>query len=158
MYLQFPKYADRGYAFRSDGKYFALAERMDCKDYISIFDCSDWTMIKRWPADTEDLDNLVWSPDGRFIAVWEPSIKYRVLIYYPDGRLVHTYSAYDNGLGIKRVRWSPSGQFLSIGSYDQKCRLLNYYTWQPMIEFTHPKQLNYSDIVIKAHVECVQGS
>jgi WD40 repeat protein len=62
-------------------------------------------------------------------------------------RLVATYHAYDDQLGIKKVQWSPSGQFLALGSYDQKCRLLNYYTWKPLIEFNHPKQLTPSDIV-----------
>lgn len=35
-----------GFAFRSDGKYFALAERFEGKDYISIYDCEDWSMVK----------------------------------------------------------------------------------------------------------------
>eukprot|EP00842_Homolaphlyctis_polyrhiza_P006033 jgi/Hompol1/6430/HPOL_002895-RA len=147
FYLQYPKFSDRGFCFRSDGKYFLLAERVEGKDHISIFECKTWTMLKRWPVATNDLDGVLWSPDGRFIAVWEPSIEYDILIYHPDGRLASKYSAYDTGLGIKTVRWSPSGQFLAVGSFDQKCRLLNHYTWKPLIEFTHPSQLTFKDIV-----------
>ena len=72
---------------------------------------------------------------------------------YLNVRLVSSYNAYDDGLGIKRVSWSPSGQFLAIGSYDQKCRLLNYYTWKPLIEFAHPKQLTPTDIVVYKEID-----
>lgn len=90
--------------------------------------------------ETNDLEDIAWSPDGRFIAAWETVLdvsldhygrflicqchhhllQYSVYIYYPDGRQVASYSAYDVGLGIKSVRWSPSSQFLAIGSFDQK--------------------------------------
>lgn len=109
----------QGFSFRSDGKYFCLAERTDSKEYISIFD-EDFSLIKRWPTDTTNLENIAWSPDGRFICVWENLVEYRVLVYYPDGRLVATYARDDEGLGIKSVQWSPSGQFLALGSFDQK--------------------------------------
>jgi WD40 repeat protein len=67
-----------------------------------------------------DLEGLLWSPDGRFLAIWDSCLEYKMYIYYPDGRLVTCFSAYDGGLGIKSVTWSPSSQFLAIGSYDQK--------------------------------------
>ncbi|KAL5033176.1 hypothetical protein BDV3_000189 [Batrachochytrium dendrobatidis] len=148
VYIQYPKFSDRGYCFRSDGKYFALIERSENKDYISIYECCDWTLLKRWPVASSDVDGIAWSPDGRFLAAWEPNIEYCVYIYYPDGRLVHKYSAYDSGLGVKSVKWSPSGQFLAIGSYDQTCRLLNNYTWNPLAELSHPANLKFRDIVV----------
>ena len=92
------------------------------------------------------MENVSWSPDGRFIAIWESCLEYKMYIYYPDGRLVSTYSAYDSSLGIKSVAWSPSSQFLVIGSFDQKVRFLNYYTWKSIIEFSHPQTLTASDI------------
>ncbi|KAI9094894.1 hypothetical protein DFS34DRAFT_627591 [Phlyctochytrium arcticum] len=147
-YLQFPKYTDRGFAFRSDGRYFALAERTESKDFVSIYDCEDWTLLKRFMLDTTDMEDLAWSPDGRFVAVWETSLKYGIYIYYADGRRVSSYSAYESGLGIKSVTWSPSSQFLAIGSFDQKVRFLNHYTWRPLIEFSHPKELTAPDIAV----------
>ncbi|XP_013783177.1 WD repeat-containing protein WRAP73-like, partial [Limulus polyphemus] len=45
-YIKYPKATKPGLAFRNDGKYLALAERRDCKDYISIFVCSTWQHIK----------------------------------------------------------------------------------------------------------------
>jgi WD40 repeat protein len=76
-------------------------------------------------VDTNDLYDIAWSPDGRFIAVWESFLHFKMYIYKPDGRLAGSYSAYDEGLGIKKVTWSPSGQFLAIGSFDEQVFLLS---------------------------------
>ncbi|KAJ3106075.1 WD repeat-containing protein wrap73 [Phlyctochytrium planicorne] len=119
-YIQYPKFNDRGFAFRKDGRYLALAERRDSKDTISIYDCEEWTLLKHFPVDTMDLEDLAWSPDGRYIAVWDTNLEYKVLIYFPDGRLIKSYSAYEYGLGVKSACWSPSSQFFAIGSYDEK--------------------------------------
>lgn len=35
-----------GISFSRDGRYLALAERRDCKDYVSIFVCSDWQLLR----------------------------------------------------------------------------------------------------------------
>lgn len=35
-----------GITFTRDGRYMALAERRDCKDYVSIFVCSDWQLLR----------------------------------------------------------------------------------------------------------------
>ncbi|KAI8896244.1 hypothetical protein BC833DRAFT_541597 [Globomyces pollinis-pini] len=153
VFIQHPKFSDKGFQFRSDGAYFAVAESYESKDFISIYDCSDWTLTKRFPIQTSDLFDLAWSPDGRFIAVWESFLTYNIFIYHPDGRLAGTYSAYDNMLGIMSVKWSPSAQFLAIGSFDQKCRLLNSYTWKPLIEFNHPKQVSLPNIVLHKEVD-----
>ncbi|KAJ3319035.1 WD repeat-containing protein wrap73 [Boothiomyces sp. JEL0866] len=81
---------------------------------------------QRFPTESSDLEDLKWSPDGRFIAVWTSLSQYHLYIYYPDGRLVTDYSAYDNGLGIKSAAWSPSGQVLAIGSFDEKVAIIHH--------------------------------
>ena len=35
-----------GLDFTKDGKFMALAERRNCKDFISIFACSTWQLVK----------------------------------------------------------------------------------------------------------------
>lgn len=35
-----------GIDFSRDGCYLALAERRDCKDYISVFVCDDWHLLR----------------------------------------------------------------------------------------------------------------
>ncbi len=35
-----------GVDFTADGRYMALAERRECKDYISVFVCDDWHLLR----------------------------------------------------------------------------------------------------------------
>ena len=35
-----------GIDFSRDGSYMALAERRDCKDYVSVFVCEDWHLLR----------------------------------------------------------------------------------------------------------------
>lgn len=39
-------FSSLGMDFSADGHYMALAERRDCKDYISIFVCDDWHLLR----------------------------------------------------------------------------------------------------------------
>ncbi|CAG8613225.1 1384_t:CDS:10 [Paraglomus brasilianum] len=148
-YMQNPKYNDKGYSFRKDGRYFALTERREGKDFIGIYDCENmWNLVRHFVVDTVDLDNIAWSPDGRVIAVWDNCIQYKVLIYTPDGRCQKSYCAYEMGLGVKTATWSPSSQFLAVGSYDQRLRFLGNYTWEPVIEFYHAGAVNVEGLTI----------
>lgn len=38
-----------GIAFTQDGRHMAVAERRDCKDYVSIFVCGDWQLLRVRP-------------------------------------------------------------------------------------------------------------
>eukprot|EP00117_Sycon_ciliatum_P036074 scpid57065/ scgid27219/ WD repeat-containing protein WRAP73; WD repeat-containing protein 8; WD repeat-containing protein antisense to TP73 gene len=152
-YIKYPKgFMD----FSKDGRYLALAERRDCKDYVSVFDCNVWQLCKHFAVDTRDSSGLAWSPDGSLLAVWDSPVNFKILLYSPDGRCLGTYSAYDNALAIKSVSWSSSGQFCAIGCYDQKVRLLNHLTWKPSMEFDHPTSFSpkksttvvYQEVVI----------
>ena len=41
-----PKYPDRGFSFRHDGRYLAIAERKDAKDCICVYHTSTWELAK----------------------------------------------------------------------------------------------------------------
>ncbi|XP_017398173.1 WD repeat-containing protein WRAP73 isoform X2 [Cebus imitator] len=123
-YIKYPKACLQGTTFTRDGRYMALAERRDCKDYVSIFVCSDWQLLR-----------------------------YKILLYSLDGRLLSAYSAYEWSLGIKSVAWSPSSQFLAVGSYDGKVRILNHVTWKMITEFEHPAAINNPKIVMYKEAE-----
>ncbi|XP_061207625.1 WD repeat-containing protein WRAP73 isoform X2 [Neopsephotus bourkii] len=119
-YIKYPKACQQGIAFTKDGRYMAVAERRDCKDFISIFVCSDWQLLRHFDTETQDLFGIEWAPNGCVLAVWDTCLEYKILLYSLDGRLLSTYRAYEWSLGIKSVAWSPSSQFLAIGSYDEK--------------------------------------
>ncbi|CAH8496921.1 unnamed protein product [Schistosoma turkestanicum] len=91
--------------------------------------------------DTDDAVGIVWSPDGRYILVYDNCLRYKASIYSVDGKHLTSYSAYkptQELLGIKSVSWSPTGQLLALGSYDQKCRLLNNFNWTCLACLKHP--------------------
>uniref|UniRef100_A0A7N6BZZ8 WD repeat containing, antisense to TP73 n=1 Tax=Anabas testudineus TaxID=64144 RepID=A0A7N6BZZ8_ANATE len=136
-----------------DGCYMALAERRDCKDYISVFVCDDWHLLRHFETETQDLAGLEWSPNGCVLAVWDTCLEYKVLLYSLDGRLLSTYSAYEWSLGVKSVTWSPSSQFLAIGSYDEKVRILNHITWKKIMQFEHPATINNTKAAVYKEVE-----
>uniref|UniRef100_A0A8C4Q297 WD repeat containing, antisense to TP73 n=1 Tax=Eptatretus burgeri TaxID=7764 RepID=A0A8C4Q297_EPTBU len=143
-YIRYPKNCAKGMDFTQDGQYMALAERRNCKDFVSVFACQDWQLLKHFATDTEDLAGLIWSPNGCVLCIWEASTEYKVLVYSADGRVLFAYSAYCWALGVKAVAWSPSSQFLAVGSYDEKVRVFCDITWQKIDELSHPKKVSYA--------------
>ena len=79
-----------GYAFRSDGRYFVLAERHKSKDTLGVYDTAgSYKLVrvcflpfyhhvlltiplqKHFPLPTSSLASLALSPTGNHVAVWE---------------------------------------------------------------------------------------
>ena len=152
-FIKHPKLVTGGLDFSSDGSYLALAERRDCKDFLSLFDCCSWQLVQHFPVGTRDLAGLLWSPDGRVLAVWDSVLDYKVLLYSLDGRCLASYSAYEHALGIKTVAWSLSSQFLAVGSFDEKVRVLNHLTWRAVAEHCHSSPLDCEGAVVYSEVE-----
>lgn len=46
-----------GVAFTKDGRYMAVAERRDCKDFISIFVCRSWQLLR---VSSASAPTLLW--------------------------------------------------------------------------------------------------
>uniref|UniRef100_A0A8C8YM67 WD repeat containing, antisense to TP73 n=1 Tax=Prolemur simus TaxID=1328070 RepID=A0A8C8YM67_PROSS len=147
-YIKYPKACQQGITFTRDGRYMALAERRDCKDYVSVFVCSDWQLLRHFDTDTQDLAGVEWAPNGCVLAVWDTCLEYKVLLYSLDGRLLSAFCAYEWSLGVKSVAWSPSSQFLAVGSYDGKVRILNHVTWKMITELGHPAAISNPKIVV----------
>uniref|UniRef100_A0A8C8IPK7 WD repeat containing, antisense to TP73 n=1 Tax=Oncorhynchus tshawytscha TaxID=74940 RepID=A0A8C8IPK7_ONCTS len=157
-YIKYPKACQKGIDFSRDGCYMALAERRDCRDYVSVFVCDDWHLLRHFETETQDLAGVEWSPNGCVLAVWDSCLEYKVLLYSLDGRLLSTFSAYEWSLGIKSLAWSPSSQFLAIGSYDGKVRILNHITWKKVTEFDHPASINNTKAVSTLSNEYMSGA
>lgn len=79
---------------------------------------------QHFEIETSDAAGVSFSPDGRYVAVWDSCLHYKIFIYSLGGRQCGSYTAYENALGIKSVQWAPSSQLLSIGSYDQAVSVL----------------------------------
>ncbi|KAG0048907.1 WD repeat-containing protein wrap73 [Gryganskiella cystojenkinii] len=178
------------YSIRADLQYLAIVERdsRDCKDYVSIFGTEDYwnspdaihsfsiaeddKSHRQFVGNAsiggstggggiKDAEGILWSPDGRYLAVWEnPNLAFRVAIYTMDGRRQgayevmesssedqtagsHSSSTLGTGMGVKSVCWHPTSKLLALGGYDQKIRLLNHLTWKSILEFRHTAYINY---------------
>lgn len=153
------KFKDRGYIACPDSKWFGLLRRKDHKDWITICDVETYEIIENFEIDTVDAQDISISPDGLFIAAIDVSIYYKLVVYRPDGSRVTTFSAYDDGLGIKSITWSPTTQLLAVNSYDHKSRILSTFDWKQLEEFTHhTKYLEDSNLEIHVEKEIMSGA
>jgi len=157
-YIKNPKHHDKGISFTSNGKFMALAERNDCKDFIGIYYCGDWKLMNHFQVETSDLADLMWAKDDTAIVVWDNPIECRLLIYSATQGLLAQHIPYDNALGFRTLNFSPNGQFLAAGAYDQKVRLYNHISWKEITDFEHKKILSEDeDIHIYTEEEYKQG-
>ncbi|KZW00243.1 YVTN repeat-like/Quino protein amine dehydrogenase [Exidia glandulosa HHB12029] len=140
-YIQFPKYPDKGWAFRADGRYFVLAERHKSKDTLGVYDAADgYKVIRHYSVPTSSMASFVLSPKGSELAVWEGPLEYKLCIMSLAGDHIATFTpTVDPGLGIRAVSWHRSGSFLVVGGYDEKVHVLNNITWKSVatLEFSH---------------------
>lgn len=136
-----------------DGCYMVLVEWCDCKDYVSIFVCSDWQFLWYFDMDIQDFIGIEWVLNGCVLVVWDICLEYKILLYLLDGWLLFVYSVYEWFLGIKFVVWSFSSQFLVVGSYDGKVCIFNYVIWKMIMEFGYFVIINNFKIVVYKEVE-----
>jgi WD40 repeat protein len=144
FYIRFPKHADKGLDFTSDGSLMALAERTDGKDSVGIFDPKGWSPVRTFGVASQDLEDLKWAPNRDVLCVIDTVLQYQVLLYTASGEHLQTYRPYENALGIKTVAWHPHAHMLALGSYDERARLLNSLTWQRIAECSHPTNVRPS--------------
>ena len=157
-HIRNPKFSDKGVSFTSDGKFMAIAEKTECKDYVGIYFTGDWKVVNHFLVETFDLENIMWAPNDTAIIVWDTCLTYELLVYSPLGHLLARHKAYENGLGIKSVGISPSGEFLAAGSYDQSLRVFTHISWKYLIEFQHKPQVTEgSDLHIYKEEEYKEG-
>lgn len=131
-----PKFTTKGYGHNRTGDtgIFALLSRPSSQDMISLHCAGSYEIMKSFPLPSVDAQGLRWSPDGRWIAIWDtPRTGYKVYINTADGHHFRTYAGdyFDDdlvGLGVKTIEWSPGGDFLAVGGYESTVTLLSTRT------------------------------
>ncbi|KAI8383073.1 hypothetical protein BD560DRAFT_364711 [Blakeslea trispora] len=147
-YMNHLKYTDKCIEFSPDGQFVAIVELNEGKEYIGIYHANSFILLQRFEAETVDLENLKWSPNSMFIAVWDNCIYHRVLVYRQDGQLYKSYSGYDFGLGVKSVNWSPNSPMMAIGNYDETIHLLSTLSWDVIAKLEHPAKIHANSNII----------
>ena len=137
VYINYPKYADKGISFSSTGYFMALIERRDNKDYIGVYFTGDWSLVSHFQCESFDLQDICWSKDDTSIICYDSELECKMLVYSPTGNLIAMHEPYTTGLGITKGILSNNGKILAVGYYDNKVRLYNPYTWKMISELNH---------------------
>ncbi|KAK3043952.1 hypothetical protein LTS18_002571, partial [Coniosporium uncinatum] len=114
-----PKFAHRGYGFRPKTGLFALLSRPGPQDVLTLHAPGTYFVLKTMQLPSVDAQGLKWSPDGRWLVIWDtPSVGCNIYVYTADGHLFRTYSGDAGndglGLGMKSIGWSAAGDYLAL--------------------------------------------
>lgn len=124
-----PKYSSACYEYRPRSGHLAILTRASAHDNLMLLAPETYELIRDVELTTIDAQGVKWSPDGRWIVVWDAaSMGYKLSIYTADGHLFKGYSGgldpENIGLGINIIKWSPSADFLTIGDFNLRIVLL----------------------------------
>jgi WD40 repeat protein len=138
--IKTPKFAHHlGFGYRPKTRQLAILLKPDTSDLLTVHEPRSYELVNRAVLSTIDAQGLKWSPDGKWIAVWDAaSAGTKVLIFTADGQLFRTYtgpSGVDDtfDLGIKQIEWSPASdqgtcQTLAVGKVNGNIDLLRTRT------------------------------
>jgi Tol biopolymer transport system component len=81
---------------------------------ITIWNSHTGAVIKQWSGATDDIYELAWSPDGKYLAAVSEGQDQAVRLWNAaTGTLV--YQVQPTGAGsMERLAWSPNGQYLAV--------------------------------------------
>jgi hypothetical protein len=140
------------------GGLLAMLCRNAGQDVLMLLAPQTYRVIKRVELATVDAQGLKWSPDGRWIAIWDcASSGYRISIYTADGHLYRTISREPSdelnewgveGLGIKTVDWIRGNEYLAVGGWDRRVRILSTRTFAPVVFLDHTAQICVSSATV----------
>ncbi|KKY27956.1 putative wd40 domain-containing protein [Phaeomoniella chlamydospora] len=123
---------------KSKNHFSILGKASDGKDVVSTYrysynEVEPWSVEVRNVLSTYDAQGFCWSPDGRFVAVWDtPSMGCNVRFYTGDGlelehmcidKIMPGYGISEpqdgiEGLGVKSLNWFSKDQILGITDFD----------------------------------------
>ncbi|KAF7556069.1 hypothetical protein G7046_g6403 [Stylonectria norvegica] len=142
-----PSSAGRGVSLRFPTNHLALLTRVSGKDLISIHHPITRQVQRSWYPDTIDAQGLTWTPDGRWLLLWEsPAQGHKLLLYTPDGQFFRSVGATsisggpdaDLEPGIKLCRLSPDAASCVIGDCSRAVGVLGTQTWRDGLRLLHP--------------------
>ena len=142
--IKSPKSHEKAWAFSSNNKFLAVAERREKKDYIGIYYCMNWQLVNYFQASTFDLSDIKWAPYDNFLLVWDTCLAYRLVAYCPSKTQIFKHEVGNNSLGVKTVKMSQKSEYLAQGTYDDKIKLYNTLCWRLICDIDF--KINPNDI------------
>ena len=121
-----------GIDFSSNGKFMCLAERRDCKDWVSIYYAGhDWKMVNTFETtESFDMIDCKWVMMNSAILVQDNPLEPRFVIYSAmtgSAIAVHQPNAH-LGLGIRSLSISPNTKVIACALFDTNLVLYNNIT------------------------------
>jgi len=153
-----PGVAGKGISYRPKTSNLALLTRSDGKDIISIHARETFEVTRSWHPDTIDAQGINWSPDGRWLVVWESASQgHRLLIYAADGYLYKTWNGpipvteddtdLSLGAGIKLLEWNKTGSHMAVGDYSRRIALLAAPSFAESMNLLHTATVKPAETV-----------
>ncbi|KAI9932243.1 hypothetical protein ASPWEDRAFT_68245 [Aspergillus wentii DTO 134E9] len=137
------------FGYRPKTRQFAILLKPDTTDILTIHEFRSYELVNRAILPTVDAQGLKWSPDGKWIAVWDAaSTGTKVLIFTADGQLFRTYSGPPESdsvfdLGVRNIEWSPVddrtglSNYLAVGKVDGNIDILKNKTFSCSTSLSH---------------------
>ncbi|CAD6578630.1 MAG: hypothetical protein TREMPRED_002234 [Tremellales sp. Tagirdzhanova-0007] len=156
-YIQHPKSPHNCHTYSPDGRYLAVAERHDGKDFIGVYDAAArYALVRHFALQTTDVHGILWSPCGKYIAAWDTPLLYSLHVHSPlSPHLTHfspssTTFAQDEdpGTGIRTVVWAPGGRWVALGGWDGRVRIIESDGWRCVATLRWAAKTTEKDVTI----------
>ncbi|KAF6827019.1 WD40 domain-containing protein [Colletotrichum musicola] len=150
--------ASRGIALRPGSAHLAILTRVAGKDIVSIHHPATRETQRSWHPDTADAQGLVWTPDGRWLLMWESAAQgHKILFYTPDGHLFKTWAGpasfeaeerhFDLGPGVKLCQVSQDGARIAVCDHTRNVCVLETKPASATMRLEHPAAIIPKDTV-----------
>ncbi|OIW33584.1 WD40 repeat-like protein [Coniochaeta ligniaria NRRL 30616] len=147
-----PATTSNGFSLRPITNHSTIMTRTAGKDTISIHDPATKEVQRSWYPDTVDAQGLKWSPDGRWLIVWESDGQgHKVIFYTADGNTFKTWTGpahpqpedkhYPLGPGVKLVQFSADSRHLAIGDHSRGVCILDMTSVNETMRLFHPNTI-----------------
>ncbi|UNI14429.1 hypothetical protein JDV02_001058 [Purpureocillium takamizusanense] len=143
--------AARGFSLRPATGHLAVLSRVGGKDMVSIHHPSTRLVERSWSPDTVDGQGILWTPDGKWLLLWEsPAQGHHLSIYTPEGQHFRTLGAStilreqtsgadcELELGIRTCQLSPDAELCALGDHSAGVTILDTGTWRACLRLMHP--------------------
>ena len=130
--IKFPNLSTQGIDFSCGAReFFAIIIRKQIKDWVEIYDTSDYSLVSSFVCSTINADNILWTKDNSFILVQEnKNYDCKLFVYSLSGNLIHIIEPYKNYLGINKLNISPNGHYITATYCDNNIRLYHYLSFK----------------------------
>ena len=130
--IKFQNLSTQGIDFSCGAReFFAIIIRKQIKDWVEIYDTSDYSLVSSFVCSTINADNILWTKDNSFILVQEnKNYDCKLFVYSLSGNLIHIIEPYKNYLGINKLNISPNGHYITATYCDNNIRLYHYLSFK----------------------------